>query len=121
MFLSFIYPLDCLTETWLSGILFKILGKKDKKKYKKRIKRIISKTLTFTLKPKHNATLHLVPPFLLSFIIYSEIEGKTQKAKGKKDNFKDKKRIKRIILTPHFFRHGKSQQTPTKLNTFPIA
>ena len=63
--------MDCLTETWLSGILFKILGKKDKKKYKKRIKRIISKTLTFTLKPKHNATLYLVPPFLLSFIIYS--------------------------------------------------
>ena len=71
IFLSFIYPLDCLTETWLSGILFKFLGKKDKKKYKKRIKRIISKTLTFTLKPKHNATLHQVPPFLLSFIIYN--------------------------------------------------
>ena len=43
------------------------LSKKDKKKYKKRI---ISKTLTITLKPKHNATLYLAPPFLLSFIIY---------------------------------------------------
>ena len=44
-----------------------------------------------------------------------------QRLKGKKDNFKDKKRIKRIILTLHFFRHGKRQQTPIKLNTFPIA